>query len=70
MARQMVGEDQDVYRVQVTSTTPDGSKRFVRFFGPYNSIGTARCQQTVYLNRSGVTDAQIQEAHIEWVDVV
>lgn len=70
MARQMVGDGQDVYRLKVTTLLPDGSKNYVHFYGPYNSIGTARQQQTTYLSRLSVVDAQIQAARIEWSDVL
>lgn len=69
MARQMVGDDDDVYRLRVTLERPDYKGDTVQFYGPFNSIGAARGQRTVYEKRSWVKDAQIQSAHTVWSDV-
>ncbi|WP_432157801.1 MULTISPECIES: hypothetical protein [unclassified Streptomyces] len=69
MARQMVGDDDDVYRLKVTRHTPDHRGQTVRFFGPFNSIGAARGQRTAYAKQEWVQSAQIQSAYTEWSDV-
>lgn len=71
MARQMVSDGDEVYRLKVTVTAPDGSGReFARYYGPFNSLGAARGQRTVYVkNRRRVVSAQIQHADVKWSDV-
>ncbi|MEU1037655.1 hypothetical protein [Streptomyces sp. NPDC005907] len=69
MARQMVGDDNDVYRIRVTLHEPDYKGNTVQFYGPFNSIGAARGQRTTYAKREWVRDAQIQCAYTEWSDV-
>ncbi|MFJ6636609.1 hypothetical protein ACIQMR_35375 [Streptomyces sp. NPDC091376] len=56
MARQMVGDDDEVFRIRLVEKErewDDELRRWVdtdetrtRFFGPYNSIGAARGQRT------------------------
>jgi hypothetical protein len=69
MARQMVGDDDDVYRLRVELRSPDYKGDTVHFYGPFNSIGSARGQRTVYAKKSWVKSAQIQTAYTEWSDV-
>ncbi|MFF1417591.1 hypothetical protein [Streptomyces sp. NPDC058280] len=70
MARQMVGDGVDVYRLKVTLSRPNWSGETTEFYGPFNSIGAARGQRTVYEKCDGyVALAQIQCAHTEWSDV-
>ncbi|MGV9546815.1 hypothetical protein [Streptomyces ardesiacus] len=69
MARQMVGDGDDVYRLRVELHRPDWQGETVQFYGPFNSIGAARGQRTVYAKRSWVKDVQIQTAYTEWSDV-
>jgi hypothetical protein len=65
----MVGDGQDVYRLRVETHTPDWQGETVRFFGPFNSIGAARGQRTVFQKLSYVKSAEIQCAYTEWSDV-
>ncbi|MFB7114077.1 hypothetical protein [Streptomyces sp. NPDC056291] len=69
MARQMVGDGLDVYRLRVTLRSPDYKGDTVHFFGPFNSIGAARARRTVYEKATWVKSAQIQSAHTTWSDV-
>ncbi|MGW2515019.1 hypothetical protein ACWC0A_37755 [Streptomyces scopuliridis] len=69
MARQMVGDGDDVYRLKVTLSRPNLSGQVVEFYGPFNSIGAARGQRTAYTKYSWVEAAQIQSAFTEWSDV-
>jgi hypothetical protein len=69
MARQMVGDDDDVYRLRVTLHRPDHMGHTVLFYGPFNSIGAARGQRTTYGKQEWVQSAQIQSAYTEWSDV-
>ncbi|MEV7855147.1 hypothetical protein [Streptomyces sp. NPDC088183] len=70
MARQMVSDRDDVYRLRVVTWKPDWQGELVRFYGPFNSIGAARGQRTVYRKCEWVRSAEIQKAHVEWSDVV
>jgi hypothetical protein len=65
----MVGDDDDVYRLRVTLSRPNHNGDTVLFYGPFNSIGSARGQRTVYAKQKWVQAAQIQCAYTEWSDV-
>ncbi|MFJ9213039.1 hypothetical protein [Streptomyces sp. NPDC102264] len=69
MARQMVGDGEDVYRLKVTLSRPNWLGETTEFYGPFNSIGAARGQRTAYAKYSWVEVAQIQCAYTEWSDV-
>ncbi|MCR8576439.1 hypothetical protein [Streptomyces sp. Isolate_219] len=69
MARQMVGDGDDVYRLKVTYHKPNWQGQTEESFGPFNSIGAARGQRTTYLKKHWVASAVIQVAHTEWSDV-
>ncbi|WNI28620.1 hypothetical protein [Streptomyces sp. ITFR-6] len=69
MARQMVGDGVDVYRLKVTLSRPNWRGESVEVFGPFNSIGAARGQRTTYAKLDWVSSAQIQSAYTEWSDV-
>lgn len=64
MARRMVGDHQDVYRLKVTNEEED-----TFFYGPFNDIGAARGQRTKYAKESWNKEVQIQVAYTEWSDV-
>lgn len=69
MARQMVGDGDDVFRLVVKLSRPNWRGETVEFYGPFNSIGAARSRRTVYEKQEWVTSAQIQCAYTEWDDV-
>lgn len=69
MARQMVGDGADVYRLVVTLSRPNWRDETTEFYGPFNSIGAARSRRTVCAKQEWVTSAQIQCAYTEWSDV-
>ncbi|MGW1547483.1 hypothetical protein [Streptomyces sp. NPDC002346] len=69
MARQMVGDGDDVYRLKVTLSRPNWRGETVEFYGPFNNIGAARGRRTVYEKFDWVASAEIQCAYTEWSDV-
>ncbi|WP_326812131.1 hypothetical protein [Streptomyces scopuliridis] len=70
MARQMVGDGDDVYRLKVTLSRPNWRGENTEFYGPFNSIGAARGQRTVHEKAVDyVVLVQVQRAHTEWSDV-
>ena len=69
MARQYVGDGDDVYRLVVTLTKPNWRGELVEHYGPFNTIGAARARRTVYQKQDWVSSAQIQAAYTEWSDV-
>lgn len=80
MARRLVGDGQEVYRVEIVRKQWDeplggwGDVEYVAHYGPYNSLGVARSQLTRRTGDGGgfcfsVVSGKIQKATTTWEDV-
>lgn len=69
MARQMVTEGDNVYRLKVTLSRPNWRGETVEYYGPFNSIGAVRGQRTVYRKQRWTESVVVQRANTEWSDV-